>query len=66
MDNRTDSHPSGEIEDPYVVHHGQDLDLRRLRDGSEYQVVEIFYEPAELQSLLGHEGWTTRPSTRSP
>ena len=43
-----------------MVHHGSDLDLRRLHDGSEYQVVEVFYEPEELQSLLGHEGWTAR------
>ena len=53
VDNRNDPHPTGEIEDPYVVHRGEDLDVRRLHDGNEYQVVEIFYEPEELQSLLG-------------
>jgi hypothetical protein len=31
-----------------------------LHDGSKYQVVEVFYEPDELQSLLGHRGWTAR------
>ena len=60
IDNRNDPHPTGEIEDPYVVHRSQDLDLRRLHDGNEYQVVEIFYEPDELQSLLGNQGWTAR------
>jgi class 3 adenylate cyclase len=29
-------------------------------DGRELQVVEVFYEPQELQSLLGDEGWTAR------
>jgi hypothetical protein len=40
---------------PYVVPYGPDLDLRRLHDGSMFQVVEIVYEPKELQSLLGHQ-----------
>ena len=39
---------------------GPDLDLRRLHDGSQYQVVEIFYEPDELRSLLDQEGWTAK------
>ena len=60
IDNRNDPHPTGEIKDPYVVHYGPDLDLRRLHDGSKYQVVEVFYEPKELQSLLGHLDWTAR------
>jgi ubiquinone/menaquinone biosynthesis C-methylase UbiE len=60
IDNRNDPHPTGEAKDPYVVHYGPDLDLRRLHDGSKYQVVEVFYEPEELQSLLGHQGWTAR------
>jgi SAM-dependent methyltransferase len=58
IDNRDD--PTGEIYDPYVIRHGPDLDLRRLHDGSNYPVVEVFYEPQELQSLLGHQGWTAR------
>ncbi len=60
IDNRKDPHPTGEIKDSYVVHHGSDQDLRRLHDGSEYHVVEIFYELDELRSLLGLEGWTAR------
>jgi hypothetical protein len=58
IDNRNDTDPTGEIKDPYVVHHGPDLDLRRLHDGSKYQVIEVFYEPDELLSLLGEHGWT--------
>jgi hypothetical protein len=58
IDNRDDPHQTGEIKDPYVVPHGPDLELRRLHDGSEYQVVEVFYEPKELESFLGHLGWT--------
>src|ERR1700728_664850 len=43
-----------------------DLDLRRLHDGSKFQVVEVLYEPKELESLLGHQGWTARlEATRS-
>ena len=57
IDNRNDPHPGGEINDPYVVHYGPDLDLRRLHDGSKYRVVEVFYEPDELQSLLADQGW---------
>jgi hypothetical protein len=60
IDNRNDPHATGEIKDPYVVRYGPDLDLRRLHDGGNYQVVEVFYEPEELQSLLGHQGWTAR------
>ena len=60
IDNRNDPHPGGEIKDPYVVRYGPDLDLRRLHDGSKYQVVEVFYEPDELRSLLGDQGWTAR------
>jgi ubiquinone/menaquinone biosynthesis C-methylase UbiE len=60
IDNRNDPHPTGGIKDPYVVHRGPDLDVRRLHDGRTYQVVEVFYEPEELQSLLGHQGWTAR------
>ena len=60
IDNRNDAHPAGDMRDPYVVHHGPDLDLRRLHDGSKYQVVEVFYEPDELRSLLGDQGWTAK------
>jgi hypothetical protein len=60
IDNRNDPHPTGEIKDPYVVRHAPDLDLRRVHDGNQYKVVEVFYEPNELQSLLGDQGWTAR------
>jgi SAM-dependent methyltransferase len=60
IDNRRDPRPTGEMKDSYVVRHGPDLDLRRVHDGSQYRVVEIFYEPEELQSLLDRQGWTAR------
>ena len=60
IDNRDDPRPTSEIEDPYVVCRGPDLDLRRLHDGSQFHVVEVFFEPGEMQSLLGHHGWIAR------
>jgi len=57
VDNRRDMHRSAGTEDAYVIDRGADLDLRRLHDGRTYRVVEIFYEPDELQSLLGEHGW---------
>jgi demethylmenaquinone methyltransferase/2-methoxy-6-polyprenyl-1,4-benzoquinol methylase len=60
IDNRHDPHPTGGITDDYVVDRGPDLDVRRLHDGSEYRVVEVFYEPEELESLLRDQGWTAR------
>jgi hypothetical protein len=60
VDNRNDPLATDEIKDSYVERCGQDLDLRRLHDGRKYKVVEVFYEPQELQSLLGHHGWTAR------
>ena len=60
IDNRNDPHSTGEIKDPYVISHDRDLDLRRVHDGSTYRVVEVFYEPEELQSLLGHQDFTAR------
>jgi hypothetical protein len=60
IDNRNDPHPIGEIKDPYVAHYGPDLQLRRLYDGSEYRVIKVMYEPDELQSLVGDQGWTAR------
>jgi hypothetical protein len=56
VDNR-DPDRSGELEDDYVARSGPDLDLRRLHDGSQFRVVEIFYEPDELESLLDGERW---------
>jgi SAM-dependent methyltransferase len=43
---------------PNVIRRGPDLELRRVHDGREFQVIEVFYEPDELRSLLGREGWT--------
>jgi ubiquinone/menaquinone biosynthesis C-methylase UbiE len=60
IDNRDNTGPISEINDPYVVHCGPDLDLRRLHDGSKYRVVEVFYEPEELLSLLGAHGWAAK------
>jgi SAM-dependent methyltransferase len=54
IDNRED------MPGPNVIRRDSDLELRRLHDGREFQVVEIFYEPEELQSLLAVEGWTAR------
>ncbi len=66
IDNRTGPTPSSEIKDPYVVHYGPDLHLRRLCDGSEYRVVKVMYEPEELTSLLREQGWVTQlEATRS-
>jgi hypothetical protein len=31
-----------------------------LHNGRKYQVVEVFYEPGELQSLLADQGWNAR------
>lgn len=60
IDNRNDPQPVADIKDPYVVQYGPDLHLRRLYDGSEYRVVKVMYEPDELESLLGDQGWTAR------
>jgi demethylmenaquinone methyltransferase/2-methoxy-6-polyprenyl-1,4-benzoquinol methylase len=60
IDNRNESHQTGEIADSYVIRRDSDLELRRVHDGREFQVVEIFYEPEELRSLLDDEGWTAR------
>jgi len=54
VDNRKES------PDAYVIRRDSDLEIRRVHDGREFQVVEVFYEPEELQSLLDHEGWTAR------
>jgi hypothetical protein len=60
IDNRNDPQPLANIKDPYVVQYGPDLHLRRLHDGNEYRVVKVMYEPDELESLLGDQGWTAR------
>ena len=45
---------------PNVVRRESDLELRRVSDGREFRVIEVFYEPQELEALLGQEGWTAR------
>lgn len=52
IDNRRES------PDAYVIRRDSDLELRRLRDGRRFRVVEVFYEPDELRSLLRDEGRT--------
>jgi len=55
IDNRSDptwSHP-----DPYVQEEGDDVQRRRLSDGSDHRVVKVFYEPDELVELLASLGW---------
>jgi demethylmenaquinone methyltransferase/2-methoxy-6-polyprenyl-1,4-benzoquinol methylase len=37
-----------------------DVQRRRLNDGSEHRVVKIFYEPAELAERLAGAGWRVR------
>jgi hypothetical protein len=65
IDNRHDSHRARESADPYVIRRDSDIELRRVHDGREFHVVEVFYEPEELQSLLGDEGWrATLDATR--
>jgi demethylmenaquinone methyltransferase/2-methoxy-6-polyprenyl-1,4-benzoquinol methylase len=55
IDNRHD--PSRTEGDPYVAEYSPDLHLRRLGDGSEYRVVKVMYEPAELQAAIEAEAW---------
>lgn len=57
IDNRVDPTAAAESGDPYVVGYSPDLHLRRLKDGSEYRVVKVMYEPDELTALLAAEGW---------
>jgi ubiquinone/menaquinone biosynthesis C-methylase UbiE len=57
IDNRNDPQPETPAKDPFVLKYDIDLHLRRLRNGSEYRVVSVMYEPGELQSLIEAEGW---------
>jgi ubiquinone/menaquinone biosynthesis C-methylase UbiE len=56
IDNRDDPQPES-TKDAFVLKYETDLHLRRLKDGSEYRVVSVMYEPGELQSLIEAEGW---------
>jgi SAM-dependent methyltransferase len=55
IDNRRD--PTREALDPYVVDEADDVQMRRLTDGSEHRVVKVFYEPDELAERLRRLGW---------
>jgi SAM-dependent methyltransferase len=57
IDNRNDPQPETTAKDPFVLKYDTDLHVRRLRDGSEHQVVSVMYEPGELQWLIEAEGW---------
>jgi SAM-dependent methyltransferase len=57
IDNRTDPTPGSTARDPFVVEYAPDLHRRKLRDGSEYRVVKVMYEPGELEELLAAHGW---------
>jgi hypothetical protein len=57
VDNRNDPQPEMTTKGPFVIRYETDLHLRRLRDGAEYRVVSVLYEPGELQSLIEAEGW---------
>jgi SAM-dependent methyltransferase len=55
IDNRRD--PSRAAQDPYIVDEADDVQRRRLNDGSEHRVVKVFYEPDELAERLAQLGW---------
>ena len=58
IDNRRD--PTRTSHDPYVIHEADDVQRRRLSDGSEHRVVKVFYEPAELAERLRQLGWDSQ------
>jgi demethylmenaquinone methyltransferase/2-methoxy-6-polyprenyl-1,4-benzoquinol methylase len=57
IDNCDGPQPEPNVQDPVVVEYRPDLHVRRLSDGSEWRVVKVMYEPAELQALVEAEGW---------
>ena len=40
-----------------VLSHGEEVQRRTLKDGSEHRLVKIFYEPDELGALIARHGW---------
>lgn len=58
IDNRRD--PTRTAQDPYVIAEADDVQRRRLSDGSEHRVVKVFYEPEELAQRLRQLGWDSR------
>jgi SAM-dependent methyltransferase len=55
IDNRRD--PSRTVQDPYIIDEADDVQRRRLGDGSEHRVVKVFYEPDGLAEQLRRLGW---------
>ena len=55
IDNRRD--PTRTAQDPYIVDESDDVQRRRLSDGSEHRVVKVFYERDELAERLQQLGW---------
>jgi hypothetical protein len=53
LDNRRTTAEGG---DPYVAEYREDLHIRRLDDGTEHRVVEIYYEPDQLTDTLRQIG----------
>ncbi|MGB9308119.1 MAG: hypothetical protein WCB92_31875 [Mycobacterium sp.] len=54
---RQPARPSRAVQDPYIVDDADDVQRRRLTDGSEHRVVKVFYEPDELAERLAQLGW---------
>jgi SAM-dependent methyltransferase len=55
IDNRRD--PTRAAQDPYVIDEAEDVQRRRLSDGTERRVVKVFYEPDDLAERLRRLGW---------
>ena len=55
IDNRHD--PALGRPDPFVLRWEDDLHHRRVKDGTEFRVVKVMYEPDELRGALLAEGW---------
>jgi SAM-dependent methyltransferase len=55
IDNRRD--PTRTTQDPYIIDEADDVQRRRLSDGSEHRVVKVFYEPDELADQLRRLDW---------
>jgi SAM-dependent methyltransferase len=55
IDNRRD--PTRVVQDPYIIDEADDVQRRRLDDGSEHRVVKVFYEPDDLAERLRRLGW---------
>jgi len=55
IDNRRN--PARAVPDPYVIEEADDVQRRRLADGSGHRVVKVFYEPEGLAGQLERLGW---------